>query len=142
LILLDTNVLSELTRRYPDPNVDAFFRRQPPQTLFTAAICEAEIHHGLALLPAGRRRNELASRLIAFLATAFAGRILAFDSAAATLYGQIRVSRSAIGKPIGILDAMIAATARAYTLAIATRNQADFIGCGLLVVNPWSADGA
>jgi predicted nucleic acid-binding protein len=140
LILLDTNVVSELTRRRPDATVDTFFRRQPPQSLFTAAICEAEIHFGLAQLPRGRRRNELASRLISFLATAFGGRILPFDSAAAALYGQIRVLRSAIGRPIGVADAMIAATARAFGLTVATRDLRDFAECGVRLVDPWSAE--
>lgn len=140
MILLDTNVVSELTRSHPDPKVDAFFRRRPPETLFTAAVCEAEIRYGLAQLPPGRRRNELASRVIGFLAAAFSGRILAFDSAAAALYGEIRVSRSAAGKPIGVPDAMIAATARAYGVTLATRNVGDFAGCGILVANPWSDD--
>jgi toxin FitB len=139
-MLLDTNVISELTKHHPDPRVDGFFRRQPPQTLFTASVCEAEIHYGLAQLPPGRRRNELAGRLVAFLATAFAGRILAFDSAAAAHYGPIRASRSAAGKPIAALDAMIAATACAYGVAVATRNAGDFAGCGVRVVDPWSED--
>jgi predicted nucleic acid-binding protein len=139
---LDTNVVSELARRQPDPRVQAFFHRQAPRTLFTATICEAEIRYGLAQLPAGRRRNELAGRLIAFLATAFGGRILAFDSAAAALYGAIRASRAAAGKPVGIADAMIAATARAYGVDIATRNSGDFVGCGVRVVNPWSEEVA
>ena len=116
MILLDTNVVSELTRSHPDPKVDAFFRRRPPETLFIAAVCEAEIRYGLARLPPGRH------------------------SAAAALYGEIRVSRSATGKPIGIADAMIAATARAYGVALATRNVGDFAGCGILVANPWSDD--
>ena len=138
MILLDTNVVSELTRREPDAIVGAYFRQQPVQTLFTAAVCEAEIRHGLAQLPRGRRRNELAGRLTAFLAAAFDGRILPFDSAAAALYGEIRVRRSAIGRPIGVADAMIAATARAFGLSIATRDEADFADCGVRLVNPWS----
>jgi predicted nucleic acid-binding protein len=138
LILLDTNVVSELTRRQPDALVEAFFRQQPPQSLFTASVCEAEIRYGLAQLPRGRRRNDLASRVISFLSAAFDGRILPFDSAAAALYGEIRVSRLAIGRPIGVADAMIAATARVFGVAIATRDEADFTECGVRLVNPWS----
>jgi toxin FitB len=111
VILLDTNVISELTRSQPDPTVVVFLRRQPPQTLFTASVCEAEIHYGLARMPAGRRRNDLTNRVTAFLATAFAGRIMAFDTAAAALCGAIRAEREAAGKPVSVQDAMIAATA-------------------------------
>jgi predicted nucleic acid-binding protein len=81
--------------------------------------------------------SELASR-IAVLFAGFNARILPFDSATAALYGTIRSTRQSTGKPISIQDAMIAATARAYTLSIATRNQKDFIGCGVRVVNPWT----
>jgi len=140
VILLDTNVISELIRRQPDPTVAAFLRRQPPQTLFTAAVCEAEIRYGLARMPAGRRRNDLAGRVTVFLATAFAGRIVAFDTAAAALYGTIRAAREAADSPITVQDAMIAATARAYGLSVATRNGDDFSGCGVRVVNPWSSE--
>jgi predicted nucleic acid-binding protein len=140
LILLDSNVVSELAKRQPESKDKALFRPQPPRSLFTAAVCEAEIRYGLAQLPEGRRRNELANLLIEFLATAFGGRILAFDSAAAALYGQVRVSHAAAGRPIGIADAMIAATARAYVVAIATRDVDDFAGCGVQVVNPWEPE--
>lgn len=140
MILLDTNVISELVRRQPDPTVAAFLRRQPPQSLFTAAVCEAEIRYGLARMPPGRRRNELAGRITVFLTTAFPDRIMAFDSAAAAVYGAIRAAREAAGKPITVQDAMIAATARAYGLSIATRNDDVFTGCGVLWVNPWLAE--
>jgi predicted nucleic acid-binding protein len=136
VILLDTDVVFELTRSQPDPTVVAYLRRQPQATLFTSSVCEAEIRYGLARLPAGRRRNELANRVMIFF-SGFATRILAFDSAAAELYGVIRTKREAVGRPISVADAMIAATARAYSLAIATCNGGDFFGCAIRVVNPW-----
>jgi predicted nucleic acid-binding protein len=116
-----------------------YLRRQPQATLFTSSVCEAEIRYGLARMSAGRRRNELASRVIIFFSS-FAMRILAFDSAAAELYGLIRSRREAVGKPISVADAMIAATARAYGLAIATRNGGEFAGCGVRIMDPWSAE--
>ena len=119
----------------------AFLRRQPQATLFTSCICEAEVRYGLARMPRGRRRNELAGR-VAVLFAGFAARILSFDSASATHYGTIRVARRSAGKPISVQDAMIAATARAYGVAVATHNADDFSGCGVRVVNPWSAEEA
>ena len=139
MILLDTNVVSELARNHPDPTVVAYLRRQPQATLFTSSVCEAEIRYGLARMPAGRRRNELASRVIIFF-SGFANRILAFDGAAAELYGAVRSRRDAVGRTISVADAMIAATARVYGLAIATRNGGDFAVCGIRVVDPWMAE--
>ncbi len=141
MILLDTNVISELTREAPDKMVLAFLRRQPQATLFTSCICEAEVRNGLARMPRGRRRNELAGR-VAVLFAGFAARILSFDSTSATHYGTIRVARQSAGKPISVQDAMIAATARAYGVAVATRNADDFSGCGVRVMNPWSEEEA
>jgi len=136
VILLDTNVISELVKPLPDRTVTDFLRREAAETLFTAAVCEAEIHYGLARMPAGRRRNELADRIAAFRSAAFPGRILPFDSACAARYGEIRAAREAAGQPIAVEDAMIAATARAYGAIVATRNVRDFANCGIQVIDP------
>ena len=105
--------------------------------MFTAAVCEAEIHYGLSRMADGRKRNDLTGRVAAFLRAAFDDRTLAFDSRCATLYGEIRAAREAAGKPIGVEDAMMAATARAYGAALVTRNVADFADCGAEIANPW-----
>jgi toxin FitB len=110
VILLDTNVISELVRPFPDPAVVSFVRRQAPDEVFTAAICEAEIHYGLARLPPGRRRDDLTARIRDLFAAGFSARVLPFDSACAALYGEIRADREAAGKPITVEDGMIAAT--------------------------------
>src|SRR5690242_21452348 len=123
-----------MVRQDRDRRVDAFLRGQPPRSVFTASVCEAEIRYGFALMPPGRRRNDLAGRMIALLSTVFADRILVFDAAAAALYGTIRATRERAGKPISVEDAMIAATARAFGVAVATRNVADFEDCGVHVV--------
>lgn len=139
MILLDTNVISELVRPLPDRAVTEFLRREAPETLFTAALCEAEIHHGLARMPSGRGRDELAERIASFRSAAFPGRVLPFDSVCATPYGEIRASREAAGKPIAVEDAMIAATAHADGAMVATRNVTDFADCGIGVINPWAS---
>jgi predicted nucleic acid-binding protein len=141
VILLDTNVISELVRPFPHPSVVAFVGSHAQENVFTAAICEAEIHYGLARLPAGRRRDDLTARIKAFLATGFQARILHFDSACAAVYGEIRSDREAAGKPIAVEDCMIAATARANGAIVATRNVADFQGCGIDIVSPWEPIG-
>jgi predicted nucleic acid-binding protein len=141
VILLDTNVISELVRPLPDPAVLSFVSRQAPDAVFTAAICEAEIHYGLARLPPGRRRDDLTARITAFFATGFPARVLRFDSACAVLYGKIRADREAAGMPISVEDGMIAATARAHGAMVVTRNLTDFRDCGIDIVSPWHAVG-
>ena len=139
MILLDTNVISELVRADPDPAVLAYVGRQEPETVFTAAICEAEIRYGLARMPAGRKRDDLIDRITTFFDTGFQDQILPFDRLCAAFYGEIRHAREAAGKPIAIEDALIAATARAYgAQAIATRNLKDFADCGIPLINPWT----
>jgi toxin FitB len=140
VILLDTNVISELIKPSPEPAVSAFLRRAVPETVFTAAVCLAEIRYGLARLPVGRRRNDLTGRVSAFFAESFTNRTLAFDSTTAAIYGELRAARETAGKPIAVEDAMIAATARAYGAVVVTRNVADFMGCGVEIVSPWVED--
>jgi predicted nucleic acid-binding protein len=139
VILLDTNVISELARPSPEPAVEKFLRLQPPESVFTSAVCQAEIRYGLARLAPGRRREELTRRVLQFLSDAFPGQILPFDSACAALYGEIRANRGAAGKPIAVADGMIAATAGVHGAMLATRNTADFEGSGIELVNPWTA---
>jgi predicted nucleic acid-binding protein len=138
VILLDTNVISELVRATPDARVLAYVGRLAPEITFTAAICVAEIRYGLARMPAGRRCDELTARITAFLEAGFLDQILPFDAPCGTFYGEIRHGREAVGKPIAVEDAMIAATARAYGVqAIATRNTKDFVDCGVGLIDPW-----
>lgn len=137
-MLLDTNVISELTRRMPNGAVVAFVRALAPKDTFTAAICEAEINFGLARMPHGRRRENLAERLADLFSRVFAEQVLPFDRDCARLYGSIRAGREAMGRPIAVEDAMIAATARTYGATVATRNVDDFLHCETNVVDPWS----
>jgi len=138
VILLDTNVISELVRVEPDALVLAYISSLAPETVFIASVCVAEVRYGLARLPGGRKRDDLTARITTFFETGFQDHILPFDAPCAALYGEIRHGREVAGKPIAVEDAMIAATARAYGVqAIATRNIKDFIDCGVKLIDPW-----
>lgn len=137
MILLDTNVVSELMRAHPHPAVAAYFRGQRLGELFLPAICEGEVRYGIARLPAGRRRVEFRAAFDAFLDHGFRSRIVPYDSAGAVGYAAVRTTREAAGRPVRIPDLMIAGTALAHGAAVATRNVADFEECGIAVVNPW-----
>jgi predicted nucleic acid-binding protein len=137
VIILDTNVLSELMKPSPSQPVLGWFAAHPPLQLFTTAITQAEILYGLELLPAGKRRNALRAAIETIFEQDFPGRILAFDSDAARAFPRIAALRRALGRPIAQLDAQIAAIAKARNATIATRNTDDFEHCSVAVVNPW-----
>ena len=137
MIVLDTNVLSETLRPTPDAAVARWLKSQRTADMYTTAICEAEIFYGVALLPAGKRRAALERLATGLFDEDFAGRVLAFDSSAARAFAGIVASRRKLGRPIGELDAQIAAIARAHGATVATRSVEDFAGCGVWVVSPW-----
>ena len=137
MIILDTNVVSELLRPTPEPGVEAWLATQNGSDVHLTAVSEAELRRGIGLLPVGRRRDALASATEAILTYDFAGRVLPFDGAFATIF----VDRRNVGRPISFPDCQIAATARAHGVAMATRNVSDFEGCGVEVINPWSHGG-
>ena len=137
MILLDTNVISELMRPTPSPVVVAWIASQPRETLCTASIVQTEILYGIACLPQGKRKTELAATTAAMFAEDFGDRILPYDSLAAPFYAEIVATRRAAGRPIEAFDALIAATARAWKITVATRDTDGFTGSGLDLVNPW-----
>jgi predicted nucleic acid-binding protein len=137
MILLDTNVLSELMRPAPSAAVESWIGRQPVASIFISAITEAELRYGVALLSEGRRQVQLLAKIEAMLAEDFAGRILPFDSPAASAYADIAVTRRRSGRPISQADAQIAAIASSRGASLATRNMDDFLDCGIDVVDPW-----
>jgi predicted nucleic acid-binding protein len=139
MIILDTNVLSELTKPAPSVRVVKWVVGRPAVSLYTTSITQAEIFHGLMLLPTGRRRRALEDAAMRMFAEDFAGRILVFGSDAARPYAQIASDRHRAGRPISQFDAQIAAIARLTGAALATRNVSDFDGCNLTLVNPWNA---
>lgn len=137
MIILDTNILSEVIRPTPEPRVLHWLAGQPVASVFISAITEAELRYGVAVLPDGKRRAALAVQIANMLAVDFSGRILPFDSPAAVAYAEIAASRRATGRPITQADAQIAAIVRSRGAALATRNIQDFDGCGVEVINPW-----
>jgi predicted nucleic acid-binding protein len=137
MILLDTNVLSELMRPSPSAVVESWMGSQPVAGIFISAITEAELRYGLALLPDSRRQRRLTAQVEALLAEDFAGRILPFDSPAAAAYARIAAARRLSGRPISQADAQIAAIAASRGATLATRNVTDFIDCEIDVVDPW-----
>jgi len=137
VIVLDTNVLSELMKPAPDAKVVAWMAAEAAPTLYTTSITQAEILHGLMLLPRGRRRNALEAAATSMFAEDFSGRILGFGPEAAPRYAQIASDRRRAGRPISHFDGQIAAIARVAGAALATRNVSDFEGCGVTLVDPW-----
>ena len=140
MIILDTNVLSELVRPEPVQAVIDWVDAQPVADLFITTLTQAEILYGVALLPPGRRRRRLDDALQAILFEDFRGRILTFDSLAAISYAEIASSRRQTGRPISQMDAQIAAIARSQQAIVATRNISDFEGCGVELINPWGLE--
>jgi hypothetical protein len=112
-------------------------KRRAADDLFTTTITLAEILYGIELLPVGKRRDKLNAEAEAMFAHDLGGRILQFEEQAARLFAQVASSRRKTGRPIAELDAQIAAIARVHGAELATRNTADFEGCGIRVVNPW-----
>lgn len=137
MIILDTNVISELTRQAPTPGVMSWLDSLSAADVATTAITTAEMLCGVARLPSGRRKTELAAAVDGLLSDDFRGRILAFDEPAARRYADIVTARERVGRPIGAADAQIAAICRATDAALATRNTDDFAGTGIELINPW-----
>src|SRR5271170_5073331 len=123
----------------PDAAVIAWVDKAPRAMLFVASVTEAELLYGVALLVPGRRRDGLARAIGLTFARYFRGRVLPFDSAAASAFAEIAASRRKAGRRIGQSDAQIAAIARSRKATLATRDKADFEGCGVPVVDPWTA---
>jgi len=137
-IILDTNVLSELMRAQPDPLVLEWFARQTGATFYVTAITRSEILLGIALLPAGNRRDALADASEKMFQEDFPGNCLPFDESCSGLYASIVANRRRSGFSITTEDAQIGAIALNCGLPLATRNTKDFLHIsGLTLYNPW-----
>ena len=134
MIVIDTNVISEMMRNEPDPHVVAW--SADIGTLHTTAITLAEVDYGIARLPDGRRKDQL-TKIAATLFADFSEVILPFDARAARRYGGIVVGRERAGRPIASADAQIAAICASHGATLATRNVADFDAVGVELVDPW-----
>jgi toxin FitB len=137
VIVLDTNVISELTRQAPEPDVISWLDSLPVAEVATTAITAAELCYGVARLPSGRRKTELAAAVHGLLNDDFRGRVLAFDDRAAPRYADLVSARDQLGRPIGVADAQIAAICRVLDATLATRNTTDFEETGIELINPW-----
>ena len=137
MVVLDTNVLSELMRPAPDPVIASWVAERATSSMHLTAVSEAELRFGLAIMPPGRRRDGLAKGLERMLQTGFANRVLPFDGAAASAYAEIAATRRAMGRPMQVADCQIAAIARLHGMAVATRNVRDFADTGIDVIDPW-----
>jgi hypothetical protein len=141
MIVLDTNVLSEIMKPTPDTKVLSWVDSIPtPQTAVTA-VTVAEILYGIGRLPDGARRRKLMTVAESIFDVEFRNRILVFDADAAVEYATLVVEREAAGFPIAMADAQIAAICRTHEYTLATRNVGDFDRTGVTVMNPWNAGG-
>ena len=139
MIVLDTNVLSELMRANPDENVLAWLDAQNMQDLQTTSITVAELFYGVARLPHGRRKSSLRGAIESMFEGELAGKVLPFDDHCARQYALLVAEREAKGRPISSADAQIAAICHSRDAALATRNGKDFEGTGIHVIDPWTA---
>ena len=140
MIILDTNILSELMRPAPDPVLTAWFAGQDDQDAHTTVITLAELAYGLERLPDGRRRESLLLSYAEVFET-FDDKVLDFDRGAAVHYGALVAACERVGRPMGTLDAQIASIALARRSPLATRNVKHFRETGVTIINPWAGPG-
>ena len=142
MIVLDTNVVSEMMRPAPDSSVLNWLNTQVAEELWLNSVVVSELLFGIARLPAGARKRQLSNAFAAMLEQDFAGRILPFDLEAAVIYAGLAAGGEAKGRPVYMADAQIAAICLAQGAMLATRNLKHFEGLGLVFLNPWGvADG-
>jgi toxin FitB len=138
MLILDTNVISEILRQEPNETVASWFESQPRHQLFTTAVTQAEILYGIRLLPKGNRRQKLLDVAQLIFEEDLESRILPFGGDASAHYAEIAAARRSSGRPISQFDAMIASIARLHNAKIVTRNTSDFDTCGIDLINPWA----
>ncbi len=137
MIILDTNVISETMKPQPAPSVLQFLDDLDPADVYVSAPTLAEIWFGVLRLPAGKRRDDLTRAVDGLFATQFDGRVVSFDATAAEAYGQLCARRQASGRPLPVIDGMIASICTTHSATLVTRNTSDFEDLGVTLINPW-----
>lgn len=136
--LLDTNVVSEWTKPRPDSGVVAWLAEADEDRVFISVITLAELRYGIERMPVGARRNRLETWVSRQLPARFEARVLLIDAETADTWGHIMARGRTGGRPVGTMDAFIAATAERHHLTLVTRNVSDFEALGIRLINPWS----
>lgn len=139
MIVIDTNIISEIMRPQPDDSVITWLDQQDTSTLYVTTISIAEIRYGLEILPEGGRKQRMTHQFNAYIKHAFEARVLDFTLDAANQYAAFMAYRRKVGLPMSMADGQIAAIASVYHFAVATRNTKDFAECGLTLMNPFIA---
>jgi predicted nucleic acid-binding protein len=137
--LLDTNVVSELIARRPDPKVIHWVESQDTESVFLSVITVGELNRGIQRLPDSRRKKALSDWLTGDLLIRFGDRILPLDVAVMMSWGALVARMEAGGQPIPAIDSLLAATASEHGLTVATRNVHDFKATGVSILNPWDS---
>ena len=132
--LIDTNVLSELRRKLPDPKVVAWLQARPRPALYLSVLTLGEIRKGIERVEDGARKQALRDWLEVELPNYFVGRLLDIDAHIADRWGRLMASA---GRPLPAIDGLLAATALQHDLTLVTRNTKDFAGLEVLLINPW-----
>ena len=135
--LLDTNCISELVRRKPEPRVLEWMEAADEAMLYLSVLTLGEIRRGAALRPQDKRRRQLDTWLEVELSARFAGRVLPVDAAVSDRWGWLTAAAERRGKKLPVIDALLAATALHYNLTVISRNTIDFVNAQVRVLNPW-----
>lgn len=138
MIILDTNVVSEVMKISPARRVTKWLASHAPARIFTTSVTQAEILFGLEIVPHGRRRDALYNAAAQMFKDRFADHVLPFDGDASQIFAAIAATRRRAGQPIGQFDCQIAAIARSHGAAVATRDLSDFADCGVELIDPWA----
>jgi len=135
--LLDTCVISELIRENPEANVASWISGTPETSMYLSVLTIGEIHKGIEKLPESKKKDRLHKWVNSDLCIRFKNRILDLDLEVSTKWGQIQGKAEQVGKPMPLIDGLIAATALSHDLIVVTRNTKDMEQSGVTLINPW-----